>query len=94
MTTPGMSQHIAVRMQQRGIPPLVIDWLRQYGDEAFDHRGASLRYFSRNSRRLLKRDVGAIPYRRMSDYLDCYLVEAGGQVVTTGRRYQHLSRQS
>jgi Domain of unknown function (DUF4258) len=35
-----ISEHAKHRMQQRGIPLLVIDWLLEFGQTRYDHRGA------------------------------------------------------
>ena len=31
-----VTKHAAIRMKQRGIPPVIIDWLQQFGAEEFD----------------------------------------------------------
>lgn len=41
------SVRAAVRAQQRCIPPLVEQWLDQFGKEKYDGDGGVLRYFSR-----------------------------------------------
>jgi hypothetical protein len=38
--------HAAIRAQQRGIPPLIRDWLFQFGEEQHDGHGAIRRFFS------------------------------------------------
>ncbi len=81
--------HAATRIQQRGVPPLIVDWLAGYGEEMYDGRGGVTRYFTRRSIRRMERDFGRVPLRRMSEYLRCYLVEAtgNGQIITVGKRY-------
>lgn len=83
------SQHARVRAQQRGIPPLVTNWLLDYGEEQYDGHGAVIRYFSSVSVRRLERDIGQMPVRRMAEYLRCYLVQSSGNgaVITVGKRY-------
>jgi len=83
------TDHAQKRSQQRGIPPLIRDWLLFYGDERYDHHGGIVRYFSKTSLRKLERDIGREPLRRLSEYLQCYLVEdsSGGQVITVGKRH-------
>jgi hypothetical protein len=85
-----ISDHAAIRQQQRGIPPLVSDWLIDFGDEQFDGHGGVIRYFSKQSVRRLQRDIGREPVARMSEYLRCYLVQSShdGCVITVGKRYQ------
>lgn len=82
--------HAEKRMQQRGIPPLVIDWLYAYGESHFDHRGGEVLFFNKKSIRALKRSIGSIVYRKVEHLLDCYLVESDGVIITVGRRYKRL----
>lgn len=86
------TKHADIRMQQRGIPPLVLDWLLKYGQEAHDHHGAIIRYFDKRSIRRLRRDVGNKPVGRLADYLNAYLVESNGSVVTVGHRFKRIVR--
>lgn len=84
------SQHAEVRAQQRGIPPLVYDWLLDYGEEHYDGRGGIVRYFSKHSVRKMQRHFGRAPLKRFTDYLQCYLVECAGngRVITVGKRHK------
>ncbi|MGD2127769.1 MAG: hypothetical protein PVJ33_05185 [Lysobacterales bacterium] len=86
-----LSQHARIRMQQRGIPRRVVDWLAAYGE--VDHqRGSELFYFNRKSRRDLERDLGQHVVRRFSKALDAYMICADGQIATVGHRYQRVVR--
>lgn len=58
METDLMSGHATARVQQRGIPSLIVDWLLIYGATAFDHRGAEVRYFDHAARRRLEKEFG------------------------------------
>jgi hypothetical protein len=88
--------HSAIRAQQRGVPPLIQNWLLDYGAEQFDGRGGVVRFFSNECLRKMERDIGRIPLKRMSEYLRCYLVQSSsdGVVITVGKRYenQHIWR--
>ncbi len=88
--------HATVRAQQRGVPPLIQDWLLDYGEEQFDGHGGVVRYFSNECIRRMERDIGKTPLKRMSEYLRCYLVQSSsdGAVITVGKRYenQHVLR--
>jgi hypothetical protein len=88
------SLHAARRAQQRGVPPLIADWLLNYGEEQFDGRGAIVRYFSKRSVRTMERDLEQAPVRRLAEFLRCYLVEASdnGKIITVGRRHQRIRR--
>jgi hypothetical protein len=89
MMNRNFTDHAAIRQQQRGIPPLVSDWLLDFGDEQFDGRGGVIRYFSKKCIKKLEREVGKQPVARMSEYLRCYLVQSScdGKVITLGKRY-------
>ena len=82
--------HACVRAQQRGVPPLVLTWLLDYGEETFDGHGGVVRYFTPRSVRRLEREVGQAPIKRLSEYLRCYLVQCSrdGDVITVGKRHQ------
>ncbi|MBP8168591.1 MAG: hypothetical protein KAX99_02905 [Azonexus sp.] len=90
------SDHATVRAQQRGVPPLIQDWLLDYGAEQFDGHGGVVRYFSNECIRQMERDIGKVPLTRMSEYLRCYLVQcsSNGSVITVGKRHgtQHIRR--
>ena len=85
------TKHAVQRAQQRGIPPLVQDWLFAYGQENYDGKGTILRYFTNKSIRNMEREFGREPIRRMSEYFRCYLVESvkDGAIVTVGKRYRN-----
>jgi hypothetical protein len=90
MTSVRMTRHAGRRAKQRGVPPVVIDWLIGYGVTVFDGRGGVVRYFDRRAVRRLQRDYGRFLLRRMSEYLRCYMVEssADGIVITVGKRHR------
>lgn len=82
------TKHALQRAQQRGIPPLIQEWLFAYGQENYDGKGTIIRYFTNKSIRNMEREFGREPIRRLSEYLRCYLVEStNGQIVTIGKRY-------
>lgn len=86
-----LSNHARIRMQQRGITELAIDWLLAYG--AIDHqRGAELYYFDKRARRALERDFGRRMVARHERELNAYAVCADGLVATVGHRYQRVVR--
>ena len=88
-----MSTHALTRAQQRGLPPLVLQWLDAYGTETHDGRGAVIRHFTRDARRRLERDVGREPVRRLHEYLDAYAVlGTDGNLITVGHRYRRIRR--
>ena len=83
--------HAAIRTQQRGIPPLISNWLLDYGEEVFDGHGGVVRYFSPSCIRRMEREIGKAPLQRMSEFLRCYLVQGSndGAIITVGKRYHN-----
>ncbi len=85
------SIHASQRAQQRGIPPLIIQWLEQFGEHTNDHKGAVILYFTKKSRRRLEKVVGREVIRRMNEWLDAYAVLLiDGYLVTVGHRFQRI----
>lgn len=85
-----LTRHARVRAQQRGLPPLIIDWLFRYGTEREDGCGATVLFFDRNSRRTLERECGRRVVSHLERYLSAYAVVAGDDVVTVGHRYRPM----
>ena len=87
------SDHARVRMQQRGIPPVVLDCLLEYGRITHDHHGAQIIYFDKAARRRL--GSAGIPRTRVDieKHLNAYAIVAGdGTVMTVGHRYRRINR--
>lgn len=88
-----MTKHAAIRQQQRCIPPLIIDWLKEYGDQQHDHHGCIVRFFSKESKKKLNKIAGKPVVSLLGRYMNTYLIEGiNGAVVTTGHRYHHIKR--
>jgi hypothetical protein len=86
MITHALTGHAESRMRHRGIPPVVIDWLDEFGEERFDGRGGVVCYFSRESKRRLERMLGRRFVAENARYLDRYLVRSAtdGAIITVG----------
>lgn len=86
------SKHAKRRMQQRGIPPLVMRWLIEFGQLRYDHRGGIAYYFDRRSRRNLEREFGTKVVARLSGFLNAYVVLSARDetIITVGHRYRRL----
>lgn len=88
--------HAAIRLQQRGIPPVVSDMLLAYGDEKFDGHGGVIRYFSATGLQELSSDLGKGSSKFVERYRNCYLVQAidDGAVITVSKRHakKHIWR--
>ena len=83
-----MTKHAQTRLQQRAIPPLIIEWLCKYGCRLNGMNGTTVCFFDRESRRCLASEVGHVVVRRLSDMMDTYLVLSGNSIVTIGHRYK------
>lgn len=88
-----ITPHARTRAQQRGLPPLVMHWLDDFGREIHVAGGATIRHFDKRARRRLERFVGREPVRRMHERLDaCAVYGSDGVLITTGHRYQRIRR--
>lgn len=89
-----LSYHAAIRAKQRCIPPLIEQWLDQFGEETHDGHGGVLRFFSHASRRSMERVFGREPVRKLAEYLNVYKVECSydGHVITIGHRTKRINR--
>lgn len=86
-----LSRHAQIRCQQRGVPPLIVEWLLTYGAEQRS-AGATKRFFDRQARRRLAADYGAEVIDRLGDLLNLYLVEGDERIVTAGVRTRRIKR--
>lgn len=77
-------------MQQRGIPPGVVDLLLSYGSVEHDHHGAEIYHFDKPAIRRLEHAWGRTLVRRLDGLRRAYAVVHAGQVVTTGHRYDRI----
>ena len=89
-----MTRHAQIRMQQRGIPPVIERYLEEFGEEEHDGHGGVQPYFSQKSIRTMERNLGVWMVKRMVGFLDVYMVESihDGKVITLARRTKHFRR--
>lgn len=89
-----LTSHALKRARQRSVPPVVIEWLGEFGHEKFDGRGGIIRYFDQDGLRRMERRLGRHFVRENNRYWRCYLVESAGDgsVVTVGRRTKRIPR--
>lgn len=86
-----MTKHAAARQQQRGIPPLIMEWLTAYGTTCHDHHGAEILYFDKQSRKALAKSVGDEVVSQLSGLLDTYaVVSSDGAIITVGHRIKRI----
>ncbi len=85
-----LTRHAEVRMQQRGIPPLVVDLLLRFGRT--EHRGgAEIRFFDKKGRKQVESYTGCL--MRGEQWLNTYLVIGEeGQAITVAHRYQRIKK--
>ena len=88
------TKHAKVRAQQRAIPPLIEQWLDQFGEEEYDGRGGVIRFFSHSSKRKMERAFGEAPVRKLAEYLGTYKVESShdGSTITVGHRIKRIKK--
>lgn len=86
-----LTAHARQRRHERGIPPLVLNWLLDHGAECYQHDGTVIRYFDKRARKLLDSIVGHEATSRMSKFLAAYAVTADdGNIITAGFRYKRV----
>lgn len=85
------SLHAQGRLQQRGIPPMIVDLLMQFGTRISSGDGTEICFFDRRARKHIHAYVGGL-FSRMNEQLDAYAVVSGEKVVTVGTRYKKLNR--
>jgi hypothetical protein len=85
-----LSKHAAVRLQQRGIAPLIVDLLLQFGATERSGRDTTRYYFDKPARRRLRAYAGPLA-RVLEAHLDYYaVVGADGTIVTTAPRLARI----
>lgn len=82
--------HMHTLAQQRGIPPLIIDLLLEFGVEEHDGRGAEICYFDNKSKKKIQTYAGGL-LGKLSQELNAYAVVDGGTVITVGTRYKRIN---
>lgn len=88
-----LTSHAATRIAQRGIPPLVLDLLCQFGASE-RCKDADKLFFDKQSRRQLKRYLGGErSLKLLEPWLNTYAVLGDdGKVVTAGQRQKRITR--
>jgi hypothetical protein len=77
------TDHAAVRMQQRGIPPWFLDLLVCHGKTTYDGHGAVLKSVSKSTRRRLQNVLAPKEYAQAERYFDVYAVVTHDNAVVT-----------
>lgn len=87
-----ITPHAHTRMQQRGLPPGIVNLLLAYGSIAHDHHGAEVFHFDKAAMRRLEHDWGRSFLRKLDGLRRAYAVVRDGRVVTAGHRYDRIHR--
>ena len=85
-----LSNHAKRRLQQRAIPPLLVDLLYRYGREQRQY-GSTVLFFDKNSRKHARKALQDV-IERFDKLGDVYLVEADecSTTVTVGHRLKRF----
>jgi hypothetical protein len=84
--------HASVRAKQRGISPLMIELLEQYGATARAVDGASIHYFDKRAMKRLAAHLGP-QFPAFREDLGVYAVISGdGRVLTVAHRQRRIKR--
>jgi len=87
-----MTHHARLRSQQRGIPPILLDLLRQFGRSEPAGGGATKMFFDKAARRRLQAYAGPLA-GHLNQHLDVYVVVGpDDQVITTAHRTERIRR--
>lgn len=86
------TRHAALRIQQRGIPQLVVDLLFEFGCSEPSGDGTSKFFFDKPARRKVKAYAGPLS-RVLDEHLDVYaVVGSDTKLITVGHRYARIHR--
>jgi hypothetical protein len=84
-----LTNHAAVRMQQRGIPQWFLNLLVRHGKTTHDGHGAILKSVSKGTRRRLKGVMSHAEYAEAERYFDVYAVVTPDSAVLTAAHRTH-----
>lgn len=81
-----LSNHAAIRSQQRGIPVAAIETLLDYG-KLRSAKGALSYAMDKRSRRKALAELGKAEYRAIEKWLNCYAIDSpDGTLITVSHR--------
>jgi len=87
-----LTNHAQIRLQQRCVPALIVDWLFDYGALVYDEHGAQIRFFDKKSLKALAQSAGQGIVKQLSKYLNAYMVTDDDTIITVGYRYKRVNR--
>ena len=87
------TKHAEARIQQRSIPPAIIDWLLDFGARERS-QGCDIVFFDKKAKKRMSQELGPQIVKCISKFLDVYaIISNDGDVVTAGHRFKHIKRQ-
>lgn len=84
-----LTDHAAVRLQQRGIPPWFLHLLIEHGKTTHDGHGAILKSISKASRQRLRQVLTRQDYARAERYFGVYAVVSADDAIVTAAHRTH-----
>lgn len=86
------TRHAHIRMQQRCIEPLIVEWAVRYGTKSHDGRGGVKRYFDKRARKALARDVGERVVDLLSPLLNTVVIHSATDeaIITVAHRTKRI----
>ena len=84
-----LTDHAAVRMQQRGISSWFLRLLVEHGKTTHDGHGAVLKSVSKSARQRLRKGLSRQEYARAERYFGVYAVVTPDQAVLTAAHRTH-----
>ena len=82
--------HSGIRGQQRGVPPMIVDLLIQFGAREQHTQGSEIVYFNRKSKKKIETYAGGL-FGKLNEHMDAYAVIASGKLVTVGARFKRIN---
>jgi hypothetical protein len=83
--------HAHIRLQQRSVPPLILDLLILYGEKKYQGNDKQLRFFSKKSRRKMNADLGKVAVGQLGRLLNSSIVTyKDGSLVTAMRKRKRV----
>jgi hypothetical protein len=85
-----LSNHATKRMQQRDIPPIIVDLLQRYGETRYQ-RGSTVLYFNRKGHEKAAEELREA-LARIDKHREAYLVEDSDSrdIITVGYRSKRI----
>lgn len=88
-----MSKHASTRLQQRAIPPIVLDLLFDFGKFEYDHRGSTMYYFDKLGKEQARVVLQKSNSTQIDHCLNAYFVMGSdGSILTVGHLVKRINR--